>query len=160
MFTAKITGVRDLDRALKRLELKLAKTVVAKGTKAGAKLMQQAVVSRTPIGQGPEVEAAHRRFQTKPLRSSWKVKAWRGRRNPAVGYKVQVGSPKKKGEDKAQAGAFYGTFRVYGTKLMEGDPFLKAAFESSKKQAEAATMAAIRAELESIRAIEPTTPST
>lgn len=149
----RITGARDVDRALARLEPRLAKKGIRRGLRVGAKMLQAEAVARAPAGDSEAAREAHRRFGTEPLKRQVKVRAAKRSRRPAIGMKVEIGA-----KTPQPPGAFYAAFKHHGTARMEGDPFAREAFDAKKDAAEAAVVDGIRADLQAIGAMKGPTP--
>lgn len=109
MFTAKITGVKEIDKALKKLEPKVRKKMVRQAMRPALKPVQATAKEKCPVDTGA-------------LRDSIKVKAAkRSRRTMGVDVR-SVGVP------------YYGPVE-YGSKDRPPAGFMRNAYDTGKDKA-------------------------
>ena len=112
--TFKLTGVKELDNALRQFEPKLVKKIARKVVRKAAKPVQESAQRRV-------------RVKTGRLKRSIKVRALkRSRKN-----KHRVGVRVITGEGFFQGSTFYGGFIEYGTKNMRKKPFMRPAMDEN-----------------------------
>ena len=112
-----VTGVPQLDRALRGLTPALAKKVIRGAIRRSLKPVRSAVVAAVPKGE------------TGKLRKAVKIRSAGGKRG-VVGLAVSVGAKDFAGE------AFYGLMVEYGTKRQRAQRNMKRAFDATKDRAE------------------------
>lgn len=110
-----VTGIKEIDAALKQLERKEARKVFAKATREAAKVVQKLAVAGAPVDTGL-------------LARSLKVRSTKKLKN-AVGAEVRTGDQEFGGE------TFYGSFQEYGTSKIPPQGFLRKAYDAGKKRA-------------------------
>jgi HK97 gp10 family phage protein len=124
-----IRGVSEVDRALRELGPTIGRKVIRQAVRAGLRPMLATAKQMAPR-------------QTGQVRRAIKLRAAARRRRGVIRLVIQIGSGDFKGK------TFYGAFREYGTKRMEGAHFMERAFESGKDSARATTIREIRAGIE------------
>lgn len=117
MSTVVMTGVKELDMKLGRLERNLQRKIVRKASREAAKPVQRAAKQYAPVDEGT-------------LQQGIKVRALRRSRG-RIGAQVtldQKGMKATLGED-----IFYGGFQEWGTKYITGQLFMTNAARSKKQ---------------------------
>jgi HK97 gp10 family phage protein len=116
-----ITGDKELLQKLDRLEKRTTKGAIRKGTRQGAKIVQQATKSTVPVKSGA-------------LKRAIKVRAMKARKG-TIGTRCTISMP---GDSKANW--FYGSFQEYGWttvngRKVAGKHFMKQASSQSGQKA-------------------------
>lgn len=142
-FSAKITGIKEIDRALKELEPKLAKQAIRKGMREGLKIMLKRARVLAPVGPSRQANGVDHKSGT--LRKGIKIKSSRSRK----GIRIAILLAKESFKNDP----FYGAFQEEGAKKARIKPqhFLRKAFEETKNQVRDKTAAEIRSQIESIK---------
>ncbi len=117
MATFTITGIKEIDRALKALEPKVAKKVIRQSIRAALKPIRDEIKGEVPLKTGL-------------LRSAIKVRAAK-RSRVSIGVVVIIGRGDFKGD------TFYGAFQEYGTSTMPGKHFMRKVFDRESNEARA-----------------------
>lgn len=128
MAQLKITGVREIDKALRELEPKIAKKVLRQAMRKSMKVVQKAVKENVPVDEGQ-------------LRDAIKVRAGKRSRK---GFTIEV----QIGEGDFVGDTYYGAFQEYGTSKMEGKGFMRKAFDETAEQARKEAIELIRKGIE------------
>jgi len=110
-----VTGVRELDRALRELPLKLGKKVIRQAIRQALRPVKAAVEANAPVDTGK-------------LRSKVKVRAGKGKRG-TIRLVVRIGEGDFAGQ------TFYAAMVEYGTSKQPGQHYMLRAFESTRIQA-------------------------
>jgi HK97 gp10 family phage protein len=111
--TFKLKGADKLLAALKDLEPKLAKGVLSKAMRAGAKPILETAKAMAPVDTGD-------------LRRSLKIRAIKRNRKGRVGVVISTDKGFFKGD------TFYAAFHEFGTSRMPARPFIRPAFDAHK----------------------------
>lgn len=121
-----ITGIKEIDRKLKRLEPKVQKKVLRQSMRSGLKVMAAEVKSQVPV-------------ETGLTRSAVKVKAVKRKKRGSIELEVAVGS--KPGLTKQSGGkpVFYPAVVEY-----KHDPFMRRSFTAKGEEARQTTMRLLR----------------
>lgn len=109
-FDVQITGLRELDAALKELAWPAARRALRKGMRRGANVIRDEARARAPVDTGH-------------LKRSITT---RERSDEGADMRFAVEVPR---------GAFYGRFLEYGTSKMAAKPFLRPAAEAKTEEA-------------------------
>ncbi|TVQ59916.1 MAG: hypothetical protein EA379_09555 [Phycisphaerales bacterium] len=117
--TMRVEGLREIDRALKQLDQRVAKRILRRAVKIAAEPPLHAVRSNAPMDTGLYVSQINVRTR---------VRRWRNRKGAAVTAMVEAKSRSGKTD------AFYGAFLEYGTSRMPADPHFRPAFEMTKEE--------------------------
>ncbi len=123
-----ITGIKEIDRAFKQLEPKLARKVIRQSIRAALKPVASEVKADSPVATGL-------------LRSAIKVRAGKRARN-SISLVVIIGEGDFKGE------TFYGAFQEYGTSRQPGKHYMRRAFDTKAEAARAQIEELIKAGIE------------
>lgn len=126
----KITGIKEIDKALSELEPKLAKKIIRKTLRDSAKIVREEVKQTAP-------------FETGELKAAVKVKAGRRRRN-SISVQVQIGEGDFKGQ------TYYASFLEYGTKDIEPLGFMRKALDNKEDEVREKAKASILQGLEKL----------
>jgi HK97 gp10 family phage protein len=124
-----ITGVREIDRALKGLEPKLAKKVLRQALRSGLKPVLAQVRANAPVGE------------TGALKGSIKIYTARTRKKV---IKLRVVAHQGKGRSPHAAAV------EFGTANQDGRHFERDAFDATKDRARQIAVAEIRAGVERV----------
>lgn len=124
-----ITGVKEIELALKTLGPKVGRKVIRQAIRKGVKPIQAAAKADAPKGK------------TGLLKSAIKVRAMRRKRG-RIGVVAQIGVGDFQGK------SYYGAFKNFGTKRMPGVHFMEKAYASEKNQARDTTAREILAGIE------------
>jgi HK97 gp10 family phage protein len=125
-----VTGVADLDRALRALPAKIGNKVVRQALRKGAKTFAAAARAKAPK-------------ETGKLESAIKVRAGR-RSRTGIAVAVVVGAESFDGPGEY----LYPVASEFGTSKMKAQPYLRPAFDALKSAVEAQVIADIRAGVE------------
>ena len=109
----RIIGLPELNRQFRALPAAVARKVIRQGLRAGAKIIRDEAMVRSPVDEGL-------------LRSSLRVRAAKVRKKNAFAVLVTTGVGFFTGE------AFYGAFVEFGTERMEGRHFIQGAFQAKE----------------------------
>lgn len=123
-----VTGLREIDRALKELEPKLGKKVIRQAMRKAMKPVKAAVEQNAPVGE------------TGLLASSVKIKAAKKSRK-SFGMDVRIGEQDWVGD------TWYAAAQEYGTSRMAGSGFMRKAFDEQGDEAKAIALREIVAGL-------------
>ena len=117
-----IHGVDEINKALKKMPVQLAKKVVTSSLREGAKIIQKEARNLAPLKTGR-------------LRRAIKVKSSKIHNKPRLGrFGVYIKiNPGKKRDDRQ--GAYYGRFVDGGTKRMRPRMFMSRSYDTKTKQA-------------------------
>jgi len=135
----KITGVKEIDRALKELERVQARKIIRRSMRTALKEMQQKAVELAPIGVSRMLRGVQ--HVAGELRRNIKIRAAKIKRRGEIALAVRIGEGDFKGEQ------FYGSFPEYGTKFQAGQHFLLRAFEATKDSVRDRTNELIRQDI-------------
>ena len=113
--TVKLTGLDELDRAVKKLPQRLQRRVLNTALRASGRVIQKRAKSLAPVKSGV-------------LRRSIVVRTGKARKGSAT---VFVTTTKGKGEKND---AWYAHLVEFGTKLVRARPFLRPAFDETQKE--------------------------
>jgi HK97 gp10 family phage protein len=136
--TVIVTGIRDIDRKLKRLPGAVQKKVVRKAMRAGLKVQAAEVKSQVPVDTGL-------------TKSAVKVRAVKRRKRGTIEQEVMI-SGKVAGlvkTSKSGNRAFYPAIVEYGSSAHPPNPFMRRAYESKGEAARQTTMQVLRDGIES-----------
>lgn len=112
-----VTGIKEIDRALKELAPKLGRKIVKSAMKKAMAPVEAAAEANAPVDTGL-------------LQSSIKMRASKKSRN-SFGIDVRIG-------EKDWAGkSWYGAAQEYGTSKMPGKGFLRKAYDEKKDESKA-----------------------
>ena len=128
-----ITGLKELQEALKQLPANIARNALRGAVNAGATVIRKEAQARAPKDTGVLRRALYQK-QIRELSSAVQQTFFVG---------VRQGKSAKKTK-KGTLDAFYGRFVEFGTSKMPARPFMRPAFEAQK----GAAVAAIQAYLE------------
>lgn len=132
--TVIVTGVKEIDRRLKTLPLRVQKKIVRKGMRAGLKVMAAEVKQEVPVLTGL-------------TRSAVKVRAVKRRKRNSIELEVSI-SGKVEGLTVTPRGggkpAFYPAVIEYGRSDMEANPFMLRAYDNKAVESRNTTMKLIR----------------
>ena len=130
-----MTGDKEVDRLLATLEPKLQKKAIRKGTREGAKVVLERARSLVPVDTGTLLD-------TMTVRSA--VGTGRGRlRRGTIGHMVTH-------RETGAEDPFYAHFVEFGTRVWQGDRYIRPALYDSAKQVVGASRKAIREGVEEI----------
>jgi HK97 gp10 family phage protein len=129
-----VTGLKELNEALRALPDRIARNVLRASVSAGAAVIRKEVKARAPVYTGP-VQKGHpppgtlKRavFQKQARELSSLI-----RQNFIVGVRHGKARADKKGRT---LDAFYWRFVEFGTEKMAARPFMRPAFEAKKNAA-------------------------
>jgi HK97 gp10 family phage protein len=124
----KISGDKELQRALNALPGKVQKKIMRGALREAAKVVAAEARARVPV-------------ETGTLRDSIKVRALKGKRG-SVGASVESGEGQFKDE------SFYGAFIEFGTRNAPAKPFLRPAAKSKQPACVAVVAEAIRTRID------------
>ena len=125
-----VTGIKQLDDALKSLEPKLARKYVKTILKHEMTPVLNAARENAPVDTGL-------------LKSSIKMRVSKKSRN-SFGIDVRIGEQDWAGQ------SWYGAAQEYGTSKMEGKGFLRKAYDEEKDQVKRNAIAALLAGLDQL----------
>jgi HK97 gp10 family phage protein len=129
-----ITGIRDIDRKLKRLAPAVQKKVVRKAMRAGLKVQATEVRSQVPVDTGL-------------TKSAVKVRAVKRKKRGTIELEVLI-SGKVPGLIVTPASGakpvFYPAVVEYGTSERPPNPFMRRAYESKGEAAKLVTLQVLR----------------
>ncbi len=130
--TVIITGIRDIDRRLKLLPLKVQKKVMRPAMRDGLKMVAAEVRMQAPVDTGLTESAVQ-------------VRALKQKRRDAVALEVRI-SGKVPGLIKhgTQQAVFYPAVVEYGREGVPPNPFMRRAYEAKGEPARQLTIQRIR----------------
>lgn len=120
----KITGDRKVDKALARLDAKIAKKALRKSARESMKIVKAQAVANAPVGE------------TGNLKKSIKVRS--GKRS-----RSSISSQVITDKDKA----YYSPMVEFGTQHQPANGFLRRAYDSKQDEARAKAIDQIKAEI-------------
>lgn len=122
-----ITGIKELDRRLGRLEPKVQKNVVRKAMRRGLKVIADATRAESP-------------FLTGATRAGVKVRAVKSRRRGSIQLEVRIEATDQTKRTSAKTGktVFYPAILEYTS-----DPFMDRAYDSAGERARQVTLTAL-----------------
>lgn len=140
--STEVTGLKELNEALRQLPQNIARNVLRGAAGAGAAVIRKEARARAPVFTGP---VGPRHPPPGTLKKSIYQQASRALSNLVqqtfnVGVKTGKALRTKSG---ASANAFYWKFVEFGTAKMAARPFMRPAFEAKKHEAVAAIKAYI-----------------
>lgn len=145
----KVIGAKEVERKLKELEPKLAKKVLKRGLRAGAKIVRKAAQSKAPIKTGGIKKGIKvRAGKTKKGFISIRVgvgNQWFTGPNFYAAF-VEFGHKVGRRLSKAKDAALHDTRKGY----VEGQHFIEEAYKASQQAAKAAAIAKILAGIEEV----------
>lgn len=122
-----LKGVKQIERALRELEKKVARQVVAKALRAGAKIIQAEVKAQAPVDTGRTKKAL-------------KVRAAK-RKAGRVRFDVKIGDKEFQGKafypPMVELGHKTGSKRSKDRKKIDGKRFIRDAYKTKAEQARA-----------------------
>lgn len=127
-----ITGVRAIDRRLRRLAPAVQKKIVRKAMRDGLKIVAAEVKSQAPVDTGT-------------TRSNVKVRAVKRRRRGSIELEVRIAATDETKRTSATTGktVFYPAVVEYGHEGVPPDPFMRGAFEARGEEARQVTLGAL-----------------
>jgi HK97 gp10 family phage protein len=127
-----VTGVKELDRALAKLEPAVRRKVVRQAMRKGLKVMADAVKAEAPVDTGT-------------LKDAVKVRAVKQRRRGAIELEVRILADDNTKKTSAETGqtVFYPAVVEYGTAHAPPNPFMRRAYEAKGEAARQATLKAV-----------------
>ncbi len=129
--TVVVTGIKEIDRKLKRLEPKVQKKVLRQSMRAGLKIVQTEMKSQAPVDRGI-------------TRKSVKVRALK-RSRKRIGMEVRVGAnPDLIAHWASGEPFFYPAGIEYGDKDHQPNPFGRRAYTAKGEAAKNKTMIDMR----------------
>lgn len=117
--TVKIEGLKELDRALKELPLKIQGNILRGAVRAGAQVIRKDAMARAPVDKG---------------KLKRNIRIQRSRKSTNTSEKATVGV-RARGKKDDPSNAYYWKFVELGTSKMAAHPFLRPAFEAMKMKA-------------------------
>jgi HK97 gp10 family phage protein len=135
----KITGVKEIDRALATFERVTARKIIRSSMREALKLMQARAKELAPRGVSRMLRGVQHAAGT--LMRNIKIRAAKVRRRGEIAISVRIGAGDFKGEQ------FYGSFPEYGTKEQHAQHFLLRAFRATRDQVRDRTNELIRAKI-------------
>lgn len=124
MVEMQVSGMRELQDALKRLPDKIARNALRSAVNAGAAVIRNEARARVPTRTGRLRKAIYQR--------QIRERSGAGTQTFYVGWRAR--GTKRSGKSQTH-GAFYGRFVEFGTSRMAAKPFLRPAFEARKHDA-------------------------
>lgn len=124
-----VTGLKEIDRALRELEPKIGKKVIRQAMRKSMKPVKTAVEQNAPVGE------------TGLLAASVKIRAAKKSRK-SFGIDVTIGEKDWVGK------TWYAAAVEYGTSRMEGRGFMRKAFDESGDEAKGIAIRSILEGLE------------
>ena len=129
-----VSGLKELQAAMKELPVNIARNVLRGAVNAGATVIREEAKARAPVSSGPPVKGQappgtlKRALYQKQIRekSSALLQTF------IVG--VRQGKSAKK-TSKSRIDAWYARFVEFGTSKMAAKPFMRPAFEAKKEAA-------------------------
>lgn len=134
--TVAVTGVRAIDRRLKRLEPKLQKKVLRQSMRKAMKLIQAEVKANARAAFTSPTPSGRESKSTGATVKGVKVRATKGGRK-RVGIDVRINGGAY--VDKT----FYAAFHEYGTRTMAARPIMAPAYAAKKREARYTAMRAM-----------------
>ena len=133
----RLEGASDLERKLKRLEAKVAKKIVRRAVRDGAKVIMAETKARCPVDTGR-------------LKRSFAIRASKGKRSffgvavfPSVKKEPDLVSHSKDGTRQ-----YYPAVVEYGTSRRAARPFMRPAFDATKYKAAQKTIDVMNREIQ------------
>lgn len=136
------TGFPEVDNLLKTLEPKLQKKALRKGTRAGAKVVEQRARALVPHGDSGLLS------ETLTVRTAKVGPYFKKLKRSEIGHTVW--HVQRGGDTGGEDDPFYSVFVEYGTKFFRGDPYIKPALFDSKPRVLAEVRKAIIAGVDEI----------
>ena len=129
--SCEITGLDELEKMLKELAPKAAKTALRRAVREGMKIFQAAAEEKAPRDTGALADNIN-----------IKTKAGGGDGDDTSGSIEAVAGPGKK--------QFYGLFQEYGTRFQKAQPFMTPAYEENKDAVLETFVSDLRDEIEKL----------
>jgi HK97 gp10 family phage protein len=139
MATFYIDGVKEIKKAFRELEPKLARKVIRQAIRKGLKPVLAAVKRNTPVSSRPGSAAAG--HAPGELRKMVKLRASKKRKRGVIGLTVNI-------SDNRQGKTYYGAFVNFGTKKIKPRHFVEKSYAETKDQAAAIAKREILAGIE------------
>jgi len=139
------SGLLDISHDLEMLSKAENKKVLRDGTRAGAEVLQKAVIERAPV-------------ETGKLKRNVVVVTIRGRRNAISsgvhirGVNPETGNSDNKMKASNRRNAYYWRFVELGTSNMPAHPFVRPAFDTSQELAAQAAIARMNRAIDEVLA--------
>lgn len=125
-----ISGLTEVERALRLLAPKVARKVIRQALRKALKPVLAEVRRLAPVGE------------TGQLKVKIKLRAGKGRRRGQIVLEIRVGEGDFVGK------TFYAAFVEFGTSKMDAKPYMRPAFDAKKAEARAIATREIRAGIE------------
>lgn len=128
MANVRIEGLRELDRALAKLDDRIQRNVLNRSVSAGARVIRDEARILAPVEEG----RLKRNIITKKRRGR------KGQSNWMVGVRginESTGNSDTSMKSDDPKNAFYGRFVEFGTSKMSPRPFMTPAYESKRRDA-------------------------
>lgn len=123
-----ITGIKSIDRKLRKLPGKVQKKVVRQSMRAGLKIVQQEMKAQVPVDKGP-------------TKANVKVRALKKRKRDRIALEVRVGSaPGLIKHWKSGEPYFYPAGIEYGDSEHQPNPFGRRSYNAKGETARQVTM--------------------
>jgi HK97 gp10 family phage protein len=134
-----VTGIKEVDRALKQFEPNLQKKVLRQALRKGGRILAIEVK-----GQAPVLTGATRR--------AVKVQAMKMGRRTSMGVKVVIAAGEKTAKTSARTGErfFVPAIEEFGDSTHAPNPFMRRAFNARAEQVRRVVIDAIRSGIEAI----------
>lgn len=129
-----ISGLKELQAAIKELPANIAKNVLRGAVNAGATVIREEAKARAPKSEGPAIKG-------QPMPGTLKRALYQKQireKSSAVLQTFFVGVRQGRSAKKTKKGnldAWYARFVEFGTRKMAARPFMRPAFEAKKEAA-------------------------
>jgi HK97 gp10 family phage protein len=131
--TVIITGIREIDKRLKKLPGAVAKKVIRRSMRDGLKIVAAEIKSQVPVLTGL-------------TKSAVQVRAVKSRKRNSISLETRIGS-KKEGlivHPKSGKPVFYPAVVEYGREGVAPNPFMRRAYDSKGEAAKQVTILRIK----------------
>ena len=138
MIEVKLTGLKELEKALEQLPKEIQSRPLRSAVSAAAKVIVDDVKARVPVGETGNLKTAVYRYRSRRNSSTGRETFFVGIRQGKAQYKDTAYNRRRGrvGKTYKTAGeAYYWRFLEFGTAKMQAKPFLRPAFEANKSKA-------------------------
>jgi HK97 gp10 family phage protein len=133
-----ITGIRNIDRKLKRLEPRLGKKILRQALRAGLKIIQAEVKAQVPVKTGA-------------TRKAVQVRAVKRRKRGGIELECRIAaSSELKRESTTGKTVFYPAIVQYGRKGVPPDPFMTRAYQAKGEVAKQTIISVMKSKIDSV----------
>jgi HK97 gp10 family phage protein len=132
--TVNVTGLKELQEALKQLPVNIGKNVLRGATRAGAAVIRVEAKNKAPVYTGPMAKGHPPPGTLKRSVYQKQIRELSSAVQQTFYVGVRIGKDRKDNKGRS-LDAYYWRFVEFGTAKMPARPFMRPAFEAKKMEA-------------------------